>query len=201
MLDRIVINECHLTFTAAETYRSKLRGLVLLRSLGCPFVFLTGTLPPLRQHDFEEAMQLQNPLYIRASSHRLNVRYAVFRVRNGRGVMEVKRRVEARLPDLSAGEKGIIYCTSQANCKALARQLGCHYYHALHDDSNSQFIAQRKEGFQAWLQGKAPYIVAIAALGTGINVAGIIYVIHLEAPLVLLTIPRRPGGPDEPESL
>ncbi|KAI3567775.1 hypothetical protein IWW34DRAFT_776865 [Fusarium oxysporum f. sp. albedinis] len=96
-------------------------------------------------------MQLQNPLYIRASSHRLNVRYAVLRVRNGRGVMEVKRRVEARLPDLSAGEKGIIYCTSQAKCKALARQLDCHYYHALRDDSDSQFIAQREEGFQAAL--------------------------------------------------
>ncbi|WKT53731.1 Helicase superfamily 1/2, ATP-binding domain, partial [Fusarium oxysporum f. sp. vasinfectum] len=170
-LDRIVIDECHLTFTAAETYHSKLRGLVLLRSLGCPFVFLTGTLPPLRQRDFEEAMQLQNPLYIRASSHRLNVRYAVLRVRNGRGVMEVKRRVEARLPDLSAGEKGIIYCTSQAKCKALARQLDCHYYHALRDDSDSQFIAQREEGFQAWLRGEAPYIVATAALGTGIDVA------------------------------
>jgi superfamily II DNA helicase RecQ len=201
MLDRIVIDECHLTFTAAETYRSKLRGLVLLRSLGCPFVFLTGTLPPLRQRDFEEAMQLQNPLYIQASSHRLNVRYAVFRVRNGRGVMEVKRRVGARLPDLSAGEKGIIYCTSQAKCRALARQLGCHYYHTLRDDSDSQFIAQREEGFQAWLRGEAPYIVATAALGTGIDVAGIIHVIHLEASFSIIDYAQeagragRAGGP------
>jgi hypothetical protein len=44
----VVINECHLTFTAADEYRRKLRGLVLLRNLGCLFVFLTGTLPPLR---------------------------------------------------------------------------------------------------------------------------------------------------------
>ncbi|RGP59552.1 recq family [Fusarium longipes] len=192
-LDRVVIDECHLTFTAAETYRSKLRGLVLLRSLGCPFVFLTGTLPPLRQRDFEEAMQLQNPLYIRASSHRLNVRYAVLRVRNGRGVMEVKRRVAARLPDLSAGEKGIIYCTSQAKCKALALQLGCHYYHALRDNSDSQFIAQREEGFQAWLRGEAPYIVATAALGTGIDVAGITHVIHLEAPFSIIDYAQEAG--------
>ncbi|EXM14239.1 hypothetical protein FOTG_17350 [Fusarium oxysporum f. sp. vasinfectum 25433] len=179
-LDRVVIDECHLTFTAAETYRSKLRGLVLLRSLGCPFVFLTGTLPPLRQRDFEEAMQLQNPLYIRASSHRLNVRYAVLRVRNGRGIMEVKR---------------------QAKCKALARQLDCHYYHALRDDSDSQFIAQREEGFQAWLRGEAPYIVATAALGTGIDVAGIIHVIHLEAPFSIIDYAqeaRRAGRTGEP---
>ncbi|PTD02527.1 hypothetical protein HYE67_002946 [Fusarium culmorum] len=193
VLERVVIDECHLTFTATETYRSKLRGLVLLRSLGCPFVFLTGTPPPLRQRDFEEAIQLQTPLYIQALSHRLNMQYAVLRVRNGWGVMEVKRWVEARLPDLSAGEKGIIYCTSQAKCKALARQLGCHHYHALRDDSDSQFIAQHEEGFQAWLRGEAPYVVATAALGTGIDVAGIIHVIHLEAPFSIIDYSQEAG--------
>jgi hypothetical protein len=46
-LDRVVIDECHLTFTATDEYWRKLRGLVLLHNLGCPFVFLTGTLLPL----------------------------------------------------------------------------------------------------------------------------------------------------------
>ncbi|KAJ4220866.1 hypothetical protein NW757_014483 [Fusarium falciforme] len=148
-LDRVVIDECHLTFTAAETYRAKLRCLVLLRSLGYPFVFLTGTLPPLRQRDFEEAMQLQAPLYIRASSHRLNARYSVLRVRNGRGVIEVKKLVDSRLPRLSPGEKGVIYYTSHAKYRALTRQLSCHYYHAQRDNSDAQFVAQREQGFRA----------------------------------------------------
>jgi hypothetical protein len=51
-LDRVV---CHLTFTAADEYRRKLRGLVPLRNLGCPFVFLTRALPPLCLREFEEA--------------------------------------------------------------------------------------------------------------------------------------------------
>jgi superfamily II DNA helicase RecQ len=55
-LDRVVVDECHLTFTATNEYRRKLRGLVLLRNLGCPFVFLTRTLPPLCQREFEEAI-------------------------------------------------------------------------------------------------------------------------------------------------
>ncbi|KAI5455850.1 P-loop containing nucleoside triphosphate hydrolase protein [Mariannaea sp. PMI_226] len=92
-LDRVVIDECHLTFTAADEYRRKLRGLVLLHNLCCPFVFLTGTLPPLRQREFEEAMQLQNPIYIHASSHRVNVQYLVVCVQNGRGIMHIKKRV------------------------------------------------------------------------------------------------------------
>ena len=150
-LDRVVIDEYHLTFTAADEYRRKLRGLVLLRNLDCPFVFLIGTLPPLRQREFEEAMQLQNPLYIRASSHRVNVKYSVLRVRNGRGLMEVKKLVDARLGNLTVGGKGVVYCTSHAKCKVLARQLGCHYYHGDPQDSNMHFLAQREAGFQAWV--------------------------------------------------
>ena len=55
-LDRVVIDECHLTFTTADEYRRKLRGLVLLHNLGYPFVFLIGTLPPLCQREFEETI-------------------------------------------------------------------------------------------------------------------------------------------------
>ena len=148
-LDRVVIDEYHLTFTATNEYRKKLRGLVLLRNLGYPFVFLTGTLPPICQREFKEAMQLQNPLYIHASSHRVNVQYSVLRVRNRRGLIEAKKLVDARLRSLVPGEKGVIYYTSHAKCKALARQLGYHYYHGNPKDSDAHFLAQQKVGFQA----------------------------------------------------
>jgi superfamily II DNA helicase RecQ len=192
-LDRVVIDECYLTFTAANEYRRKLRGLVLLRNLGCPFVFLTGTLPPLLQREFEEAMQLQNPLYIRAASHRVNVGYSVLRVRNGRGPLEVKKLVDARLGSLAPGEKGVVYCTSHAKCRVLARQLGCHYYHGNPEDGNAHFLARREAGFQAWLRGETPYMVATAALGTGIDVAGITHVIHLEGPRSIIDYAQEAG--------
>ncbi|KAL2212891.1 hypothetical protein CC79DRAFT_1330197, partial [Sarocladium strictum] len=147
-LDRIVINECYLTFTAANKYYSKLRDLVLLWGLGCPF-----------------AMQLQNPLYIRASSHRLNVQYSVVRVKNGRGIAKVKKLVLSRRQDLAKGEKGVVYCASYA----------------------------KKEGFQAWLEGTTLYIVATAALGTGIDVPGIKHVIHLEAPYSIIDYAQEAG--------
>lgn len=192
-LDRVVLDECHLTFTAADEYRRRLRGLVLLRNLDCPLVFLTGTLPPLRQREFEHAMQLQNPLYLRASSHRLNIEYSVLRVRNGRGPMEVKRLVDARRRDLGAGEKGVVYCRSHAKCKVLARQMGCHYYHGDPNDGDTHFLAQREAGFQAWIRGEMPYIVATAALGTGIDVPGIVHVVHLEAPYSIIDYAQEAG--------
>jgi superfamily II DNA helicase RecQ len=148
-LDRIVLDECHLAITAADEYRKKLRGLVLLRQLACPMVFLTGTLPPHRQREFEEAMQLDRPRYICALTYRIATEYSVLRVGNGRGMMEVKRLIAARKPNLGPGGKGVIYCTSHTKCKILARQLGCHYYHGIPRDVDSVFLAR------GWLLGLA----------------------------------------------
>jgi superfamily II DNA helicase RecQ len=99
-------------------------------------------LPPPRQREFEEAMQLQNPLYIRASSHRLSVQYSVIRVKNGRRIAKVEKLVTSRWQGMAKDEKGVVYCTSHAKCKALAQQLGCHYYHGLPSDirESEQFV-------------------------------------------------------------
>ncbi|KFX98401.1 hypothetical protein V490_02328 [Pseudogymnoascus sp. VKM F-3557] len=179
--------------TAADEYRRKLRGLVLLRNIGCPFVFLTGKLPPLCQREFEEAMPLQNPLYIRASSHCVNVEYSVVRVKNGWGATEVQNLVESQVAGFAPREKGVIYYNSHMKCKVLAQRLGCHYYHGNPEDSNAHFVAQREAGFQAWLGGETPYIVATAALGMGIDVPKITHVIHLEAPLTIIHYAQEAG--------
>jgi superfamily II DNA helicase RecQ len=192
-LDRVVIDECHLTFTAAHDYRKKLHGLVRLRSLGCPFVFLTGTLPPLSQRDFEEAMHLQEVRYIRASSHKTNTKYSVARVGNGRGLLEVSKLVREGVSSAKADEKGVIYCGSRAKCKAMARLLGCHYYHGEPEDFDAHFHAQREAGFHSWLRGETSYIVATAALGTGIDVPGITHIIHLDVPHSLIDYAQETG--------
>jgi hypothetical protein len=86
-------------------------------------------------------MQLQSPLYICASSYRVNIRYSVFRVRNGQGPLEAKKLLDTQLGSLVPGEKVVAYCTSHAKCKVLARQLGCHYYYGNPEDSNAHFLA------------------------------------------------------------
>jgi superfamily II DNA helicase RecQ len=107
--------------------------------------------------------------------------------------MEARKLVDARLGSLAAGEKGVIYYTSHAKCKALARQLGCHYYYGNPKDSDAHFLTQREVGFQAWLQGESPYIVTIVALGTGINMPGITHVVHLEAPHSIIDYAQEAG--------
>lgn len=85
-------------------------------------------------------MQLPNPLYIRASSHRINVYYLVLWVWNRRGLIKTKTLVEGRLRNLALGEKGVIYYISYTKYKVLARLLGCYYYHGNPQDSDAYFL-------------------------------------------------------------
>jgi superfamily II DNA helicase RecQ len=71
-LRRVVIDKCHLTFTASD-YREKLRSLYHLRALGAPTVLLTATLPPTRVHELLDAVSVQNPTVVRCSTVRPNI--------------------------------------------------------------------------------------------------------------------------------
>jgi superfamily II DNA helicase RecQ len=78
-LDRIVVDECHLTVTAAE-YRPAMVDVATIRCLRTQFVYITATLPPSMQAEFEERNHLVCPITIRASSNRPNIFYMVRKV-------------------------------------------------------------------------------------------------------------------------
>jgi superfamily II DNA helicase RecQ len=101
--------------------------------------------------------------------------------------------VGSRLKEMVSAEKGIVYCGSYAGCRALAKQLGCYYYYADAGASDVQLLAQREAGFRTWAGGETPYIVATAVLGTGIDVAGITYVIHLDPPHSIIDYVQETG--------
>lgn len=71
-LDRIVVNERHLTVTAMEC-RPSIVDLTVIRSLQTQLVHLTATLPPSMQAEFEELNYLLRPTTFRASSNRPDI--------------------------------------------------------------------------------------------------------------------------------
>nr|XP_023922639.1 uncharacterized protein LOC112034089 [Quercus suber]POE97743.1 atp-dependent dna helicase tlh1 [Quercus suber] len=73
-LDRIVTDEAHLSVTAVA-YRPVLGEVAALRQLRTQFVYLTATLPPSYQAEFEQRNHLCRPHIIRASSNRPNIQY------------------------------------------------------------------------------------------------------------------------------
>ena len=75
-LDRIVLDEAHILLTASH-YRYSLKDIAGLRSFECPFVCLTGTLPPTAEFDLKHMLHATTPRIIRASGNRPNLQYLV----------------------------------------------------------------------------------------------------------------------------
>lgn len=94
-LDRIVIDECHLTVIAAE-YRPSMVELTAIRSLRTQFVYLTATLPPSMRAEFEERNYLHCPTVIRAPSNRLNIFYIVRKIDTYNGSLLKQAAIEAK---------------------------------------------------------------------------------------------------------
>jgi superfamily II DNA helicase RecQ len=173
VLQRIVIDECHLVFTSTY-WRKNLLTVKNLRVLGCPIVMLTATLPPLREEELESSMLVRHATYIRASTVRPNARYFVSwceREKLQDTALTVCRRWAGKLR--RSRQKGVVYCKSKSQCEQIAEELGCTHYHA--------DVVDRAERLQEWIEGGG-LIVATSALGTGVDFAGIVYILHIAMP-------------------
>jgi superfamily II DNA helicase RecQ len=63
LLQRIVVDECHLVLTARH-WRENLLKVKNLRLLRCLIVLLTATLPPLQEVKLEASMLVKNATYM-----------------------------------------------------------------------------------------------------------------------------------------
>ncbi|KAJ9624574.1 hypothetical protein H2203_005309 [Taxawa tesnikishii (nom. ined.)] len=99
LLQRVVVDECHLTYTASD-YRPKLTQLKNLRALPCQMVLLTATQPPLLEPELAQSMLVQNAHYIRASTVRGNIRYYVQECARGKVVETAEQICKRRRRDV-----------------------------------------------------------------------------------------------------
>jgi superfamily II DNA helicase RecQ len=180
-LDRIVIDECHLTVTAAE-YRGSMFDLPVIRGLRTQFVYLTATLPPTMQAEFEERNHLQSPKSIRASSNRPNLFFMV-RTAEGPGSLLEQAAWEVQEAWQRSGyfdwerDKIIIYVREKLDAAKLAAILSCPFYHA-----EIGTAAEKEEVIDRWLRSDRPYIVATSALSAGFDYPYIRLVFHVDEP-------------------
>ncbi len=180
-LRRVVIDEGHLSFTASD-YRQKLRLLYHLRVLGCPTVVLTATLPPSRMHELVEALSIQNPIVIRCSTARPNIRYMVQRCP---GQTQLKVACEmARIRRLQPGERGIFYCRQRDTAEELAKLLGCGFFHST--------SVSKEETIASWME-KGGFCAATGVLGTGVDFPGIVYIVHVGVPYGMIDFAQETG--------
>lgn len=189
-LRRIFVDECH-TVIMDVSYRRKLEKLRGIHRYGCPVVLLTATLPVGLEGWFRTVMIAEDADMIRASTVKLNIRYRVVKVKGGRSGMEKAVMVFAgQLGERMGGDqKGVIYCRSQKQTGDLAKALRCGAYHS---DMSAK---SREEVLASWVEGQSDsrWIVATTGLGTGVNIKGIVAVIHADKPYGLVDFMQQTG--------
>ena len=85
---------------------------------------------------------------------------------------------------LPSQKRGVIYVRDYKTGRIISEALRCSFYKATADD--------KAEVLEEWKR-MGGWIVATGALGTGINIEGIIYVIHVDRPYGLTSFLQQSG--------
>ncbi|KAK7582804.1 hypothetical protein V3481_012103 [Fusarium oxysporum f. sp. vasinfectum] len=189
LLKRIFIDECH-TVIMDISYRAKLGELIGLRRFGCPIVLLTATLPVVLEDWFRGEMLAKSAIVVRDRTVKLNCQYQVQQVKPGKGALEERTVEVIRQLDreMTGRQKGVIYCRSKKQCEAIAEEIGCGFHHSGMSEKD------RVEARSAWIDGRASrWIAATTGLGTGIDIEGIVAVVHMEKPYGLVDFVQQTG--------
>jgi superfamily II DNA helicase RecQ len=193
-LDRVVIDECHTVLEGTPAFRPRLRELGRLALVGVQMVFLTATLPPLREADLFKLTNTrpEDVEMIRMKTTRKNVAYSVVSVPLGGGGQDGDERmttavlatVKEKLEEHAWPAKIIVYTQRVEATAQLAERLGCDAYHREVDtrDGKAERLRIWRQGIRRDQPGEGRVIVATNALGLGIDVADIRVVIHVGMP-------------------
>ena len=195
LLTRIFFDEAH-TAVLDVTFRKALEKLKGLHRYECPIVALTATLPQVMERYFRQVMLMEDAPIIRASTVKRNIRYTLTRLESqngqkGRAAIqaEVIKTVLRMEKTMSGDQKGVIYCRSHDATLKLSEALGCDFYHSALDKE------VRQERLTRWIEGKGTirWLVATTGLGTGIDIKGIVAVIHMEQPYGMVDFIQQTG--------
>jgi superfamily II DNA helicase RecQ len=132
---------------------------------------LTATLIVQLEDVLQEKLLIPEARLFRRSTVRRTIRYSV--QDSGDEVPSVFGLKVIQGLVLPAGKRGVIYVRSYATGETISRALQCLFYKARADDKG--------ELLQEWMWNWG-WIIATGALGTGINIKDIIFVVHIDRP-------------------
>jgi hypothetical protein len=180
-LAHMFFDESHVAFTDTS-YRERLRELWTLRYMDCPFTCLTATLIVQLEDVLRDKLLIPDARLFRRSTARRTIRYSV-QDSGDEAPSVFGLRVIQNLV-LPAGKRGVIYVRSYATGEIVSDALKCPFYKARADDKG--------ELLQEWMRS-CGWIVATGALGTGINIEDIIFVVHIDRPYGLTSFAQQSG--------
>ncbi len=178
-LKLVAVDEAHCISEWGHDFRPSFRNLAGLkrRFNGLPVLALTATATPRVRDDIIEQLALDDPLIIRGSFYRPNLRLSAVKKGQGDGVRDrILRFIEGR-----RGESGIVYCVSRnaadSTAEFLAREgIAAASYHA---GMTAEQRAQTQEDFS---RDDLEVVCATIAFGMGIDKSNVRFVIHRDMP-------------------
>lgn len=196
LLDRVVVDECHLTITASEYRESMVQLGWYVGQLKAQTVWLTATLPPIMQDAFILQNKLVRPEVVRESTNRPNIRYHI-QVEGqvqGSTAQRAARCITSSYAreDVfqSSKDRMIVFCPTKALVVELAELLDCAYYVG----GDEMTDAEKEASLAHWLDGSgSPVIVATSALGPGFDYPHVRLVMHVGAPELLTDFSQESG--------
>jgi superfamily II DNA helicase RecQ len=188
-LDRIVIDECHAILNTESRFRPKLRKLGELARVETQMILLTATLPPCKEELLWKRMswRADEVKMFRMPTARKNICYTVARPGNRLKKKEHNRYIANMVARMHG--KGIVYCKARARVKEITREElgGCAAFHGDMDNH------ERVSVLEAFQRGKTQVVVATNALGMGVDIPDIEWVIHADEPRDMLDYAQESG--------
>ena len=178
-LKMIAVDEAHCISEWGHDFRPSYRNLAGLKSrfAGLPVLALTATATPGVTKDIIEQLALRDPLLVRGSFYRPNLRLYAVKKGQGEGVREmILRLVLAR-----RGEPGIVYCLSRKAAESTAQFLSSRGVRAsaYHAGLSPEQRAATQERFR---RDDVEVVCATIAFGMGIDKSNVRFVIHRDMP-------------------
>ncbi|KAI2476310.1 ATP-dependent DNA helicase recQ [Pyrenophora tritici-repentis] len=189
-LDRIIIDECHIVLNRQYTFRKQMQQLGKLVAVETQMVMLTATLPPSEEDELFQRMHFERRQVriFRAPTARSNIAYRVVRVEKERKRGEVEasvlEMVRQKVAKYKTG-KIVVYGNSVPKVKGLAEKLKCHAYH--------HHAVGKASMLEEFMGVKQRVIVATSALGMGVDVPDIRYIVHMDWPFSVLDYAQESG--------